>query len=509
MESESEDDSHHPQMVGEYVLGVVIGEGSYGEVRDAMQKNGLRVAVKQLSTARVKRAKATDMVRREIEITKHLKQYPHHNVVKVSDVIEDLEGSTDTYLVMELIKGGSLSYLLEATPAGRLPLDAMRSYFNHLMHGLAHIHEKGIVHRDIKPENLMITISGVAKIIDFGEAERLSLFGNDGRAILLRTKGTPQFQAPQIASGVGSVNGTAVDVWSAGITLWRALLGNYPFNGSTVMMLYESILNDEPEFPEGSLQLSAKSEAVLSIQECPHLIDLLKGMLAKTEEHRISVQRVLTHPWVVGGASAGFIVNQSELFPIQLPQVGSISFLRKLSGLYENDTVLSSEARSPVISGSPEPSPAGAEVPTRSLAAASALFDPPNTRHPARSMAAANALFGPPPEASSTGAGSMAAANALFAAPEEIESDAALPEPSSPDQLPSTPSQISKRSFLELIEKDRAERKSAKVCESDTRDTPAGSEPKVKQAPQTPASPPIRENNEFEARNKCNGCCLL
>lgn len=333
MESDSDDEEH--SHVGDYVLGGVIGEGSYGKVRDAMQRNGLRVAIKKLSMGRVKRAKAMQMVRHEIEITKHLMQYPHKNVVKVSEVIEDTETTPGrVYFVMELIKGGSLKYLLDNSPDARMELSAMRSYFTHLMHGLAHIHEKGIVHRDIKPENLMITISGVAKICDFGVAERLDLFGNEGQPILLQTKGTPQFQAPEIASGVGSVCGTAVDVWSAGITLWNGVFGTYPFNGNTLMQLYDSIVENEPALPTDPY----------SEQDQPFLFDLLQGMLFKSEKDRLSVQQVLSHPWITGGAAAGAPVDQTELFPIQLPQVGSISMLRKLSGLYSEEHAASPEA---------------------------------------------------------------------------------------------------------------------------------------------------------------------
>lgn len=67
------------------------------------------------------------------------------------------------YLVMELIEGEPLR--------GRLPVETAVNYACQIASALQVAHEHGIVHRDLKPANIMITSSGVAKVLDFGLAK--------------------------------------------------------------------------------------------------------------------------------------------------------------------------------------------------------------------------------------------------------------------------------------------------------------------------------------------------
>lgn len=321
------------RVVGNYILGDVIGQGSFGKVREAMDRTGRRVAVKKLSMERVKRARATDMVRQEVSISKQLQKYSHRHVVKTIEVIEQTEPKERLFIVMELVKGGTLQRLIDTAPSHRLDPDPMRSYFRHLMHGLAHIHEKGIVHRDVKPENLMITLEGVAKICDFGTAEQLDSFIHCGEPILLRTRGTPEFLAPEIASGCGSISGTAVDVWAAGITLYYALFATLPFQGRHEA-LFDAITNNplpRPELPGG-------------VDECPEeLWGLIELMLCKDEASRATGQQVLQHKWCTGSAAAGF-ADPEKLYKITLPRVDANSVLPKISGMFKDESAATSFA---------------------------------------------------------------------------------------------------------------------------------------------------------------------
>lgn len=354
-----------PRAVNQYLLGDVIGEGQFGKVREAMNsKTAKRVAIKKLSMERVKKARAIGMVKQEVAVIKLLQKHVHKHVVKFFEVIEqrDNHNKERVYFIMELVKGGTLQRVMESAVGHKVPVDPLRSYFKHLMRGLAHIHEKGIVHRDVKPENLMITVEGVAKICDFGTAEQLDTFVNCGEPILLRTRGTPEFYAPEIASGEGSIGGTAVDVWAAGVTLFLALLASVPFKGQH-QQLYDAITQTSLELPD---------------ELDPAVADLLQCMLCKHEvpvegstSRRATVQEVLSHRWCNASAAQGFADPMSErLFPIDLPQVYNNSVLRKISGLaaYSATTSFVSEDGQQSHSGQPSA--------TTSFADATSLFLP-------------------------------------------------------------------------------------------------------------------------------------
>ena len=136
-----------------------------------------------------------------------------------------------------------------------------------------------VIHKDIKPGNLLLDTTGVLKIADFGVAELLDRFAPDD---MCRTsQGTPAFQPPEIANGLGSFPGFKVDVWSSGVTLYNFVTGSYPFEGDTIFRLFENIGKGEFQVPAHDVN--------------PVLESLIRGMLATDFKDRFTLLQAKKH----------------------------------------------------------------------------------------------------------------------------------------------------------------------------------------------------------------------
>lgn len=202
------------KMVDKYVMGDVLGEGSYGKVKEAMNSENLcRLAVKILTKRKLRRIPNGEQnVTREIHLLKQLK---HQNVVQLVDVLYNDE-KQKMYLVMEYCIGG-LQEMLDYAPDKKMPLYQAHTYFLQLVNGLEYLHSCRVIHKDIKPGNLLLTLDQTLKISDFGVAEQLDLFAPDDTCTT--GQGSPAFQPPEIANGHETFAGFKVDIWSSGVTL--------------------------------------------------------------------------------------------------------------------------------------------------------------------------------------------------------------------------------------------------------------------------------------------------
>jgi len=129
---------------------------------------------------------------------------------------------------------------------------------------LAFAHARGVIHRDVKPENVALTPGAAGdlprvKLLDFGFAR----VENDSDPKLTQVHGdafgTPQYMAPEQASGKGGV-GAETDLYAVGVVLFELISGNPPYTGPHGMAVaLKHLLEEIPvltpragfELPEG------------------------------------------------------------------------------------------------------------------------------------------------------------------------------------------------------------------------------------------------------------------
>jgi eukaryotic-like serine/threonine-protein kinase len=211
--------------VGKYTLKELLGQGGYGAVYLGEQKAGPKVAVKLLDASHARDEDSIARFKREGETAKRLE---HPNIVRILEVGSSRQRH---YLVMELVRGGSLERWLRREDSAEKVLPALVE----TARALAYAHEQGVVHRDVKPQNILLTKSGKAKVADFGLARAAdhSSMTTDGKLL-----GTASYMSPEQVLGARAT--AASDVYAMGVMIYDAIAGKLPFHSDTqIGFLYQ------------------------------------------------------------------------------------------------------------------------------------------------------------------------------------------------------------------------------------------------------------------------------
>ncbi|GAA3389214.1 hypothetical protein GCM10017752_12740 [Streptomyces roseoviridis] len=160
----------------------------------------------------------------------------HPGIITVHDRISGPDGRP--WIIMELVNGGSLADLIEAQ--GALTPQRAVDVGRQVAAALGAAHRMGITHRDIKPANILLEGDRVV-LTDFGIAAL------EGDATLTATgmiMGTPAFMAPEQVRGLPAT--AESDLWSLGATLYAAVEGRPPFEGSAPSAVLVAVVTEEP-----------------------------------------------------------------------------------------------------------------------------------------------------------------------------------------------------------------------------------------------------------------------
>src|SRR5262245_56652559 len=219
----------------QYQLLEKLGEGGMGEVYKAQDTRLNRfVAIKALPES-----KSSDPGRRRrfFQEAKSASALNHPNIITIHDVISD--GDTDC-MEMECIEGKTLG---EVIPSGGLDVHKTLQYALQMADALSAAHAAGIIHRDLKPGNVMVTGSGLVKILDFGLAkltdrgqvsqidDTLTMLNDATLTIEGSILGTVNYMSPEQAQGK-RVDARS-DLFSFGALLYEMITGHRAFEGDS------------------------------------------------------------------------------------------------------------------------------------------------------------------------------------------------------------------------------------------------------------------------------------
>lgn len=274
-----------------------MGQGAYGQVKLARySQQNKKVVLKYVTKLRIlsdtwTKDRRLGIVPLEIHVLDYLRkeELRHPNIVEMTDFFED-----------------NINYYIEMVPHGLPGMDLFdyiemrstmdeaecRNIFLQVVHALHHLHTKAlVVHRDIKDENIVLDGEGNVKLIDFGSAAYIKngpfdvFVGTIGMSLPSVHHPSPgysansisDYAAPEVLQGK-SYRGKEQDIWALGILLYTLVYKENPFYS------IDEILDHELRIPWIMSEPS---------------IDLIKAMLNRDVDQRLTITQVKEHRWCV------------------------------------------------------------------------------------------------------------------------------------------------------------------------------------------------------------------
>ena len=222
-----------PERYGTYTVHEQLGKGGMATVHRAERslRNGTtqQVALKRLNPTQQK-----EHVALFLDEARVLKLIEHPNVAGAYD-----SGRVfGTYFIaMEYVPGSTLQELVKhaGKTVGAIPQAVTLNLAAQLCDSLDHVHnladEQGaplrIVHRDVTPANILLSDTGVLKLIDFGFAKAASSTEHTAQGVI---KGKFGYVAPEYLAGEQPDH--RADLWAVGIILYELLTSRRLFDGA-------------------------------------------------------------------------------------------------------------------------------------------------------------------------------------------------------------------------------------------------------------------------------------
>ncbi len=217
---------------GPYLVYEQLGAGGMAQVHRAVAKGSdpqRPLALKRMLAHIANNEEMVKSFAREARLASYLR---HPNVPQTYDLgrVDDVY-----FIAMELITGRNLREVLQhcARTTGPMPVPIALNILNQICDALDYAHNLcddtgeplGIVHRDVSPSNVIVSETGVVKLIDFGIAKGS---GGGMQTMSGTLKGKFAYMAPEYFAG--QIDARA-DLWAIGVIAHELLTNRPLFSG--------------------------------------------------------------------------------------------------------------------------------------------------------------------------------------------------------------------------------------------------------------------------------------
>ena len=276
---------------------------------------GLEVLIRDVDLSFCRNECARARLVRDLTILKSA--WNSQQIIRLFDVVES---DGHLFVICERLHNGTLKKLI--TRIGLLSARKAKRLLAELVIILDVLHnDLRICHGNINVENILLDKNFNARIIDFGQSQQIIKQDAQFSGVC----GTTEFVAPEVVKGNPYTK--AVDIWSMGVLFYFVVVGRTPFEEISSQEILRKILEADPVFP------SDTEETV---------VDLIRRMLDKEPEHRITLAEIQAHPFFEGTDWARMARRDVEVSDDRIQ-----SFL-EASGIDTSDEIMRAVARKEV-----------------------------------------------------------------------------------------------------------------------------------------------------------------
>lgn len=324
--------------IDRYTLRKKLGQGGFGAVFQAQDtETKVDVAIKALPGKLAAASEDMEEIRNNFALVEKL-NHPSIAALKYLHKVKDIDAGAaselqmttgDYIVVMEYVRGKTLSALRKSNPDQKIPVDEAFDIGHQVAAALDYSHSQKILHRDVKPSNVMILEDPQealamgnddrqtrpklrVKVLDFGLAAQIHSSMSQLSHQDTDTSGTRAYMAPEQWAGRRQASYT--DQYALAVMLYELISGRVPFQsafdrGDVLVMM--SVVGAQK--PEPLTELNKRQNAILQralskdpekrFNTCVEFVDTLRAAGIGGGKSAF-----FTWPRIAGGVAALFLV---------------------------------------------------------------------------------------------------------------------------------------------------------------------------------------------------------